>query len=166
MVRRCRLGPPVLLLVATACSGSATAPPTAEGVLVLEVGGDASSLREALRALGEASEPAPAPDPTSAPREVHAPGEEPRPNAEPADGPPPRNQPAAAPPAADAAWFTVALAEGQTPIHLARKHLGDGNRFREILQLNGWSESDARRLHTGQVVKIPRTPRANSPGRR
>ncbi len=41
-------------------------------------------------------------------------------------------------------------------MHLARKHLGDGARVSEILQLNGWSEADARRLLAGQKVKLPK----------
>jgi nucleoid-associated protein YgaU len=43
-------------------------------------------------------------------------------------------------------------------IHLAKKYLGDGNRFREILTANGWTERDARRLPAGQAVKVPLDP--------
>jgi nucleoid-associated protein YgaU len=51
--------------------------------------------------------------------------------------------------------IVVKLEKNQTLIHLAKKHLGNGNRFRELLEYNGWTDSDARRLREGQLVKIP-----------
>jgi nucleoid-associated protein YgaU len=63
------------------------------------------------------------------------------------------------------AFTTVVLAEGQTLIHLARKHLGDGNRFRDILELNGWTEVESRRLKPGTKVKIPKAGAARGSGR-
>ncbi len=143
-----------------ACGDSAAARRD-EGALVLEVGGEQTSLREALRAAGVRL-PSHGPDPA-----------ERRDDAEPRDdaareGPAPRGEapPVSPPEPPPEPWFVVALAERQTLIHLARKHLGDGNRFREILALNGWSEADSRRLPVGQQVKIPRTPDAAPPSRR
>ncbi len=49
----------------------------------------------------------------------------------------------------------VELSRGETLIHLAKKYLGDGNRFRDILTANGWTEQDARRLPAGQLVRVP-----------
>lgn len=62
-------------------------------------------------------------------------------------------------------YFVVTLGPRQNLIQLAKKHLGNGNRFREIMALNGWSEADTRRLQAGQKVKIPRTPTSASPNR-
>ena len=53
-------------------------------------------------------------------------------------------------------WFLVTLGPKQTLIHLAKKHLGNGNRYREIMQVNGWDEDQVRRLPAGTQVKIPR----------
>lgn len=110
-------------------------------VLVLEVGGDYESLRRALVAAGVPVAP------------VVEPG--PQPGVDPATevAPPPAPPTEPAPVVAD--HIVVPLGRGETLIHLAKKHLGDGNRFREILAANGWSERDARRLPEGQPVKIP-----------
>ena len=59
-------------------------------------------------------------------------------------------------PAAVPDWFSVTLGPKQTLIHLAKKHLGNGNRYREIMDANDWNEDDVRRLPAGQRVKIPR----------
>ena len=53
-------------------------------------------------------------------------------------------------------WAIVKLPEGETLIHVARRHLGDGRRFAEVMNWNGWSESDARRLPTGQEIRLKR----------
>ncbi|HEX5050715.1 MAG TPA: hypothetical protein VFZ65_02985 [Planctomycetota bacterium] len=62
----------------------------------------------------------------------------------------------AAPPEPEPDYVVVKLARGQTLIHLAKRYLGDGNRFRELLTLNGWTEADARRLPENQPVRVPR----------
>ena len=141
------LGAGWLAVVAASCGDAAAAKGGSDGALVLEVGGDQSSLREALRAAGVLPSPAPAveTEPANPPR-----GEPPAPRAE-ADP-----VPVAPPQPTELPYFTVELGANQTLIHLARKHLGNGNRFREILELNGWTENDARRLREGQQVKIPR----------
>jgi nucleoid-associated protein YgaU len=164
-----------LVLGLGACSeGRAAA--TAESRLVLEVGGQHASLRRTLIAGGvEVAPPqrlrteAESPDADAAGGEAAAPPpESPRaaaPDPTSAKGEPVPPTPPPAPPASEESFFHVKLANGQTLIHLARKHLGDGNRFREILALNGWTEAQSRRLAEGQRVKIPREPRRSSPPR-
>jgi nucleoid-associated protein YgaU len=149
---------------AAACGRPTAASSASDGALLLEVGGVNSSLREALAAAGIVTapphrlrpepEPVPAPEPMSAPAAGGA--------AEAADPREVASDPPVPPPAV-AEHVEVRLAKGQTLIHLAKQHLGDGNRFREILDLNGWDEADARRLREGQVVKVPKV--AKSTGR-
>jgi nucleoid-associated protein YgaU len=157
-----------VMAAAAACGGGSAAPTNGDGALVLEVGGGQPSLRRALERAGLVVPP---------PIELSQAAAEPP--------PPPRSakpdEPAAAPPApppgatpipdakpnalAEPAHTVVTLAEGQTLIHLARKHLGDGNRFREILALNGWTEAESRRLKAGTKVKVPKAGTARSGGR-
>ena len=131
------------LLVLWACGGSAPPPPS-ENVLELEVGGDNKPLSLALRALQPAAErrPAALPEPR---RESAA---EPPP-VRPAVRPAVQSEPAAA-------THTVRLGRDQTVVGLAREHLGSDLRWREILELNGWTEADAKRLPVGTVVVLPR----------
>jgi nucleoid-associated protein YgaU len=161
----------LLVGVVAGCSDPQPSAQAADGTLVLELGGGAPSLRDALRAAGVEVQRAPAVvdasattgDTTTSPpaegageQPVAPPTTPPAPdaNADAREGDDARATPA--PPPAAESWIVVTLAEGQTPIHLARKHLGDGNRFREILALNGWTEQDARRLRPGQSVKVPK----------
>ena len=151
-------------LVAACSDGHAAAHATA-GKLVLELGGDHASLRQSLQAAGITPAPpqhlrsdAPPVEPVVSPG-----GGEPTPPAAPLPNEPaqPQPQPQPQPPTtrevpADEPFVYVTLGDGQTLIHLARKHLGDGNRFRDILAINGWTEADSRRLKAGQRVKIPR----------
>ena len=151
-----------------ACSGGGATPTGGDGLMVLEVGGDHPSLRRDLQKAGLAV-PAPidlAPAPVSVP-----PADDPR-TAPPSGAAPPTPTPAPAPAPtrsepepAPADYTTVTLGEGQTLIHLARKHLGDGNRFRDILALNGWSEAESRRLKPGTKVKIPKAAAPRRSGR-
>lgn len=144
--------------VVSACGKSASLPAGGDGTMVLELGGNQASLRGALAKAGIQpappialiDEPAPAPRPDDAAdrKPTPAPDQQPAPQPVPDDAPPkPSDEPA---------YTTVTLGQGQTLIHLARKHLGDGNRFREILELNGWSEAESRRLKPGTKVKIPK----------
>jgi nucleoid-associated protein YgaU len=127
-----------------ACARPTAAAPSGDA-LVLELGGGQGSLRQALVAAGV---DAPAPAPVITPPAAAAP----RPQDESVD--PPAVAPA--PPQPD--HIVVELGRGETLIHLAKKYLGDGNRFREILTANGWTERDARRLPAGQAVKVPLDP--------
>jgi len=156
----------VAVLVA-ACSDSSAAARVGGDRMVLEVGGAHASLRGALTAAGITPEAprtvrTPAGEPTGEPATPVLPGggDTPRPGEQ--HGDPIRGaEPAPAPqaqPASEPDHIVVTLGERQTLIHLAKKHLGDANRFREILSLNGWTEADSRRLLPGQKVKIPRPP--------
>ncbi len=160
-----------VLWAATAACGTETKAAARENELVLEVGGDSGSLRQALAARGIVIGPPQfVRSPDGVPDGVGTP--EPSPSApapqpavpEPAVPQPtvPAPQPAVPQPAEvpppGPAYRVVELGRHQTLIQLAKQHLGDGNRFREILQLNGWTDSDARRLPTGQKVRIPTGP--------
>lgn len=154
-----------------ACSDSNAAARGSDSRMVLELGGAHGSLRGALQTAGvEPAAPRRVSAVTSDARGDESPGAQaggaeperpsPTPVAEPgaapaasSEGPPPSRVDAPAEPD----FVVVTLGERQTLIHLARKHLGDANRFREILTLNGWSEADSRRLAAGQKVKIPRS---------
>lgn len=145
----------IAAMLAASCGSSEAASKPSDGTLVLEVGGANSSLREALSAAGVAMgearrlrsvEPEPVPDPVEpSPQPVH----EPEPRVE------PERSPVAPEPPQPTRYRTVVLERGQTLIHLAKIHLGNGNRFREILTANGWSEAQARRLAEGTKVKVP-----------
>ena len=50
---------------------------------------------------------------------------------------------------------TATLSGGQTLYGLAQEHLGSGNRWPELLELNQWTEEDALRLPPGTKVKLP-----------
>lgn len=140
------------VLVLAGCGDDAAAARTGDGELVLEVGGPHPSLRQTLRGLGVAF---------AAPEvlvpEPDAPDAGIADDAEPVPGPVPGPEPSP--------FVVVVLGEGQTVAHLARTHLGDANRYAEILTLNGWSESDSRRLRPGTKVRIPAPPGAAAGGR-
>jgi nucleoid-associated protein YgaU len=162
-----------VLVGVAACGGDPAIAPTGDGALVLEVGGGQPSLRQALERAGlpvpprvdlatpvaapsaPEGEPVPAGDASAARQQDGA-----SPPAQPQ--PQPQQPPASA---SDTTHVVVTLAEGQTLIHLARKHLGDGNRFREILALNGWTESESRRLKPGTKVKVPKAGAIRGGGR-
>ena len=151
----------VTLLSVPACAPEPVVAASADGELVLELGGEHRSLAASLRGLGVSLLPPRSLDDEFAlDAQAPAQAEDSPPPSPPAaaDPPPPASEPAPAPPPADASpqWFEVKLEPRQTLIDLARKHLGSANRFEEILRLNGWNEADARRLKAGQKVKIPR----------
>lgn len=135
-----------------------------EDELVLEVGGSAGSLRDALAQRGvviappirvRSAEPEPRPAPNGGGRPEPSPTPTPRVTPSPAP-PEPAPAPKIEPPAPT--YRIVKLAKRQTLMHLSKQHLGDANRFREIMQLNGWDDAAARRLPEGQDVKIPIDP--------
>ena len=163
----------------TACSDSNAAVRGSDSRMVLELGGTHGSLRGALQSAGvEPGAPRrvsvlPSPaggEESPEPPGVPVGGDEPKsPSPSPSKAADVGAEVGAAPslpagptpsrvePPSEPDYVVVTLGERQTLIHLARKHLGDANRFREILTLNGWSEADSRRLAPGQKVKIPRS---------
>ena len=148
----------------SSCSQEAAEVATPDDVLVLEVGGDHGSLRASLAALGRevgaghglAQRPLPGHDPSSNPAPSRlAIAEEGSPGSETGVTVPKRQ--VTVPKEPDSEWLTVSLAEGETLIHVARRYLGDGRRFADLLKWNGWSDRDAHRLKINQPVKIKRS---------
>jgi len=129
--------------------------------LVLEVGGEHGSMRAALTAAGVAVAPPhvlrtppatlpedlpadlPLNDPAGTGTEVPSP-----------EPPAPQPAPVPGPVSAEPEFRRVPLRRGQTLIHLAKEHLGNGNRFRDLLRWNGWTEQQARSLPEGTLVRI------------
>ncbi|MFO1052893.1 MAG: hypothetical protein U1F36_11815 [Planctomycetota bacterium] len=52
-------------------------------------------------------------------------------------------------------YRTVRLGAGESLSKLCARVLGDSSRWREIAELNGWSEADLRRLAEGTDVRLP-----------
>ena len=153
-----------------ACSPKPAKAAAGDGELVLELGGEHRSLATSLQARGVTLLPphtladAPADPQVDPPADSQAgPQTDPKGEAPSAPSPPSERgngkkqagDPAPAP-GADQPYFEVVLQPRQTLIDLAKKHLGSGARFTEILQINGWTEADARRLKAGRKVKIPK----------
>jgi nucleoid-associated protein YgaU len=153
-----------------ACSPKPAKAAAGDGELVLELGGEHRSLAAALqtrgvtllppRALADAP-PDPQADPQVDPQAAPQAGPQAvaQTDAPPAQGRGNGRKQAADPapaPGADPDYFEVVLQPRQTLIDLAKKYLGSGARFTEILQINGWTEADARRLKAGRKVKIPK----------
>ncbi|MCA8976361.1 MAG: hypothetical protein KDC98_16700 [Planctomycetes bacterium] len=137
--------------------------PGVDGTLVLELGGTSASLRESLRAAGVILEQVREPhfrspnarggaprstDPPRAPVTETVTEPMPEPVPEPVAEPDPPRLPVPT-------FREVELLQNETIIQLARRHLGDGRRYRDILTLNGWSDAQSRRLATGTMVRIP-----------
>jgi len=143
--------------LAAACSDGHAAVVPSDGTLVLEIGGGADSLRGTLAKLGVVVDaphllrerPAAEPDPAPRPAEPMDDRRRQEPGVESAESPPPN-------PAASLDHFVVTLAPRETLTHLAKRHLGDGTRYPEIMRLNGWTERDVLRLRPGREVKIPK----------
>ncbi|MCA8953466.1 MAG: hypothetical protein KDE27_28395 [Planctomycetes bacterium] len=148
-----------------ACSSASG--PSGENTLVLELGGEHGSLRRALLAAGVVVAPRTAavatpprsiasmlgseaiavpPEPAAV---AGAAGSEAGPDS--SATPPATEQP----PTTAVPGREVELQPGQTISHLASRHLGTVRRYREILELNGWSEAESRRLAPGTKVKLP-----------
>lgn len=60
-------------------------------------------------------------------------------------------------PPVESPWVIVKLPKYETLTHIARRYLGDGRRFDEIMEWNGWSEPDTRKLREGQEIRIKRS---------
>jgi len=143
----------VLSLSVAGCNPQAAAAVARDGTLLLELGGNGRSLADELRRLGvqpqELPEPAAATEPTDAPNVAGDAG----------DGQAPADDPRAAQPAA-AAPVEVVLQKGQTLFALAREYLGSAGRFRELLEVNGLTEEQARKLRPGTRLRLPNGSRA------
>lgn len=146
----------MLVVPGAGCAPQPAEARTSDGVLVLELGGNHASLRGALEQLGVSLHPPQEllPPPQAAPPEPDDRRPDPGPQQDGTEQPPPAPPPVSPTPE----FFVVKLGKNERVIHLARRHLGDGNRFGEILALNGWTETDARRLQEGTPVKIPKVP--------
>lgn len=148
-----------VLAALTACGQELADSGPSANRLVLEVGGEHGSMRAALSAAGVVLAPPhvlrtpprtlPADLPEVDPAGSDAASEQPEP---PLPGSSP--EPAPEPIRAEPEFRQVPLRRGQTLIHLAKEHLGNGNRFRDLLQWNGWTEQQARRLPEGTLVRI------------
>lgn len=160
MVRSRLLVVCVAVALAVGCTERRQTARSSEGVLVLEVGGEHGSLRGALLAAGvDANAIAPALRIADAtPADAGLAHDESPANGERAPAKPPdQEQGSAEPPRPGVGGedVVVELGRGETLMQLAKHHLGSSARYREILERNGWSEADARRLRAGQLVKIP-----------
>lgn len=146
----------LLLVLATACAPSPVIKELGDGELVLELGAGHRSFAASLRSLGVTLLPPknfqevqlvePEPNPVG-PGSKQAEKE--------TDKPPPKELPLLPPPV-DPGFFEVTLQQNQTLIDLAKKYLGSGAKFTEILRANGFSEADAKRLKAGRKIKIPK----------
>jgi hypothetical protein len=152
------------------CGGNPAQAAAPTDVLVLEVGGQQPSLRASLVAIGRTVAPGqvlrPRPvldalDPADASdqewrgqRDGNASSQDTTvpPEVQPVES---REVAPVAPPESE--WVIVKLPMNETLTHLSRRYLGDGRRFVEIMDWNGWSEPDTRKLRGGQDVKIKRS---------
>ncbi len=107
--------------------------------LILELGGQAGRLADSLRRTDPAADTVAIP--VVPPVGSRTGSEE--------SGPEPD------PPAPVRTTRTVSLQAGGSLVGLCREWLGDGNRWREVMNLNGWTEADLRRLPIGTEVTLP-----------
>lgn len=144
----------VLVGGAAGCGSHGGPRAATDGTLILEVGGDRSSLRAALAAAGIESTAGSRPGQADR-DDVPVPEQ---------DTPDEGGEVRPLEPAPEVAGqLVVSLGKGETLMLLAKRHLGSSQRYREILTRNGWTEDDARRLREGQLVKIPLDRRADAP---
>ena len=68
---------------------------------------------------------------------------------------PAARQPAPSPPRPEPEAREVRLGPGETIVDLCDRWLGDANRWPEVVELNGWTELQTRRLRPGTVVVLP-----------
>ena len=146
-----------------ACNAKTASTEMGDGELVLELGTGNRSLEASLRSAGVTLLP---------PQRIDdVPVEEPTPPVASRDPAKPEGESGGAsagaavttktpieqtPPPVDPGYLEVTLQPNQTLIDLARKHLGSGARFTEILKANGWTEADAKKLKAGRKVKVPK----------
>ena len=125
-----------LAVVLVGCEEATTPPAPGPNVLSLELGGEHRSLTRALHVLQPET-----PEPTEPIRQLSG-----TPPTEPTEDPEPE-------PRGD--LREVALGESQTIQDVSMEHLGTTKRWMEILELNGWTEEEARKLRVGTMVKLP-----------
>lgn len=144
-----RTGAWVLALCCAACGTDQT--PAPRDPFVLVVGGQEADLRASLARARAALVPPSATPPVEPLRDSVEPTREAPPVPVPDPVPP---EPRPAPPPAER---TVVLEQGMTLYSIAREHLPgrpeDG--VRRILERNGWTEAQVRRLPRGTKVKLP-----------
>ena len=153
-----------------ACDGASARGADQPNTMVLEVGGSQPSLREALIAQGISVRPG---------RQLSAPSKSGFADLEGTDG---GQQGIVGRPSEDVGgvrsteelpqepevspdrvlpqeseWVVVVLREDETLTHVARRCLGNGHRFYEIMKWNGFSEQDTRRMAVGTAIKIKRS---------
>ena len=123
---------------------------TFEDPLVLELGGDSPTVDEVLNKTSRRSvepEPAAAPEGDVAPEGVALPAGDATPEG--AAEPEPRPLPIARP------ERVVKLPAGWTLSELCKEALGEASRWREVAELNGWSEEQLTSLAPGTEVRLP-----------
>ena len=99
--------------------------------LVLEVGGEQTSLREALREMGR---------PVGAPKRLR---------------PAPPAQPLAP---AEQEWVIVKMKQGDANLgDVAKRHLGSSRRYLDIQRWNDIDDEQAKRLRVGHELKLKRS---------
>lgn len=136
------------LLLGAGCGSNAPAP--SKNALVLELGGDNRSLRAELAAAGVVIVPL-APPQQEEPLRTEEPGSVT--DGPPAPAPTPVPQPEPAPPVVKDVP-TTKLRDGETLVVIARRHLGDGRRWRDLMEWNGWTEAQLTKLPIGTTVKL------------
>ena len=107
---------------------------------MLEFGNGHGSLRENLRTAGGLG---------STPKTT------PTPSVQPATLPPATTLPRAPEHKPAPSFQVITLAAGETLYGLCQRHLGEGQRWKEVAALNGWSQARVAKLPAGQEVKLP-----------
>lgn len=106
--------------------------------------------RDAMMVIENGGRVAPAPDPRQAPGPRPARGVEPRPSVEPAPTPQPIPKPTPAP---DPGVRKVTIRKGDNLTRVAKRALGNGNRWKEIAALNGIPAPYV--IHPGRTLTVP-----------
>ncbi|MEC9047520.1 MAG: hypothetical protein VYA51_05860 [Planctomycetota bacterium] len=149
----------LVLGAAGACAKPAPEPPSGDA-LVLEVGGQQSSLRESLRSMGKEVAPPRRLRP-AAPAPQVEPARQARPAAPPSEDAADVDPPAQAPPQpnpAESEWVVVELLEEDRNLgDVAKRHLGSSRRYLDIQRWNGIDDAQARRLRAGYKLKLKRS---------
>ena len=153
------------LSFAAGCARPAPEAPTGNR-LVLEVGGEQTSLREALREMGrpvgapKRLRPAPPAPLTSARRELFdaAPPRQPVDGADDQGGAQVAAAPAQPLAPAEQEWVIVKMKQGDANLgDVAKRHLGSSRRYLDIQRWNDIDDEQAKRLRVGHELKLKRS---------